>query len=630
MGWLGINSATPFLLINMLTKVTMLKKILLAASMIFILFIVQANGQLAYQAPLEKNLIVSTIYVKGVKKVISLEIKNKLKTKETAHWPWSKSSYFNKDMFDEDLQQVVNFYEDRGFYDTKVVPEFKVTADKKLYLTLNITEGYRIKIAKIDILNDAHLSSELKKLLYASLEINEKDYFSYQDYDVSKNNILSVLADNGYYEAQVSGVVYIDREKKQAVIAYTLQTGPKQNFGRNIVTGNTKVREGIITRELVYKGDQTFNASKLYESQRRIFDLGFFRSVILEPVPNPKNPSVLDIKLEVEERPFYTLKIGPGYGPVELARIQAFWKLLNFGRLGGNLEINGKLAVKTHLLDTSYTQPYFSDRYTSFLGGLNYEKVFLNFYNREQVSARARILRNLTPTLSAFSGYQIERDLLFPTDPGFTFDESTGFDRRYVLSFLQIGFQHKTTEDIFSPKRGQIDSFTWEFTPKYLGSSASFLRGLWEYKYYYPVSKYIVLAWRNQFGYARAILGSSSVPVFKRFYSGGSYSVRGYSDRSLGPRDEHDNPIGGNSQWEGNIELRFPFYRDFGGALFYDYGEIFPQTKHYALNQLKTTVGFGLRYDTRIGPLRFDYGYKLRPYQGTDRYKIYVSIGQAF
>lgn len=581
-------------------------------------------------APVEKDLIVHGIEIKGLTKFLPYEIEAQMKTRVTSWYPWSKLSYFDTDVMEQDINNIINLYQDNGLYDTQIKTEFIILPKKRLDIVIQIQEGYYYRISKMEIMNDSHLNSDLKKLLYSNLKIHENGIFSYQNYKISKKNILSILADHGYYEAQVSGQVLMDRETVTAKVEFTLETGPLQKFGQIKVSGTEKVREGIITRELVFKGDEIFSANKLYLSQQRIFDLGFFKSVVLEPIADPRDPATLDVKIQVEERPFYNLKIGPGYGPEDKARIQAFWKLYNFGRFGGNLEINGKLAQLQHILDTNYTQPYFGDRYTNLIAGVGYEKDFYDFYRREKESGRGRVTRSLTPTLNAFLGYQIERDMLFLSDPSLVLDENIGFGRKYILSFFEVGFQHKTTEDLFNPKAGQINSFTWEFTPKYIGSSVSYLRGLWEYKYFQPLGRYVVAAWRNQFGYARPILDTPSIPVFKRFFSGGSYSVRGYSYRSLGPRDEQDNPIGGNSQWEGNIELRLPLYRDFGAVLFYDYGEVFAQTRYYSLTRLSTTAGIGLRYDTVIGPIRLDYGYKLKPFQGTERFKIYISIGQAF
>jgi outer membrane protein assembly complex protein YaeT len=597
---------------------------------IFLLTSGNLQAEIPTEPPLEKDLIVHNIEIKGLTKFLPYEIAAQMRIKVTSWWPWSKPAYFDADIMAQDIDKIITLYQDNGLYDTRIIPEFIILPKKKLNIIIQIQEGYYYRISKIDILNDAHLNRDLKKLLYNSLKLREQGIFSYQNYKISKKNILSILADHGYYEAQISGQVIMDRETVQAKIAYTLKTGPLQKFGKIIVSGTKKVREGIITRELVFNGDEIFSASKLYLSQQRIFDLGFFKSVVLEPVANPQDSTALDIKLQVEERPFYSLKIGPGYGPEDRARIQGFWKLYNFGRLGGNLEINGKLAQLQHIFDTNYTQPYFGDRYTNLIAGVGYEKDFYDYYRQEKLNGRGRITRSLTSTLNTFFGYQVERDRLFLLNPDLEFDENTGFARKYVLSFLEVGFQHKTTEDLFNPKAGQINYFAWEFTPKYIGSSVSYLRGSWEYKYFQPLSRYVVLAWRNQFGYARPILDTPSIPVFKRFFSGGGYSVRGYSSRALGPRDEKDNPIGGNSQWEGNIELRFPFYRDFGGVLFYDYGEVFSQSRYYSLPQLSTTTGIGLRYNTVIGPVRLDYGYKLKPFQGTERYKIYISIGQAF
>ncbi|MEE9193299.1 MAG: BamA/TamA family outer membrane protein, partial [Thermodesulfobacteriota bacterium] len=142
----------------------------------------------------------------------------------------------------------------------------------------------------------------------------------------------------------------------------------------------------------------------------------------------------------------------------------------------------------------------------------------------------------------------------------------------------------------------------------------------------------IVIAKRLQFGmlYPFGSTGEFDVPIFKRFFAGGSNSVRGFPFQKLGPLDSNEDPLGGNSLLVGNLEVRFPFYADLGGVVFLDYGNVFPDSFSYPLDKLKYAVGTGIRYNTIIGPLRLDFGYALNPNPDLNRFQVWLSVGQAF
>jgi outer membrane protein insertion porin family len=145
------------------------------------------------------------------------------------------------------------------------------------------------------------------------------------------------------------------------------------------------------------------------------------------------------------------------------------------------------------------------------------------------------------------------------------------------------------------------------------------------------------------------------LPSNMRYYLGGTSSVRGWSRNSLGPqRPSFDAtgafrgyvPDGGRLSLSFNTEWRqdLPFInRRFGSALFFDGGQVWRSFDDFNPLDFRFGAGAGLRYQSPIGPVRFDVGYKLNPddvdlgrYNGQDfggrlaRWGFYFSIGQAF
>ena len=92
---------------------------------------------------------------------------------------------------------------------------------------------------------------------------------------------------------------------------------------------------------------------------------------------------------------------------------------------------------------------------------------------------------------------------------------------------------------------------------------------------------------------------------------------------------------GGNALTVFNAELRAPIWRDLGGVVFVDAGNVFRRVSDLDLGALRASAGFGVRYKSPVGPVRVDFGFRLNSRRGvpTDdepSYIIHFSIGQAF
>jgi outer membrane protein assembly factor BamA len=145
--------------------------------------------------------------------------------------------------------------------------------------------------------------------------------------------------------------------------------------------------------------------------------------------------------------------------------------------------------------------------------------------------------------------------------------------------------------------------------------------------------------------------GERQIPVqpLYKFYSGGSSSVRGWNAQQNGILANTER--GGNFLVEGSIELRkklFPrsqsFTKNIGAALFFDYGNVWEDHKEFEFNEIALAIGFGVRYDLFIGPVRIDLGFKLYDPRDTenkwlfgnfgrifkDKFAVHFGIGQAF
>jgi len=186
-------------------------------------------------------------------------------------------------------------------------------------------------------------------------------------------------------------------------------------------------------------------------------------------------------------------------------------------------------------------------------------------------------------------------------------------------------------DDPIDPTSGTWLDLSLEPSLGAIGSQVDYLKAVIEGRGYQRVL-FAVLALRLRLGTLEPIGGmpDQDVPVVKRFYSGGSHSVRGFAFQRLGPLDEGDEPLGGLTLAEGSLELRFPIWRDFGGVFFADAGQVELEPSRLRSDAFLYSAGAGLRYHTPIGSLRVDFGFPLNRPSGVDRYQLHLSVGGAF
>jgi len=132
---------------------------------------------------------------------------------------------------------------------------------------------------------------------------------------------------------------------------------------------------------------------------------------------------------------------------------------------------------------------------------------------------------------------------------------------------------------------------------------------------------------------------SRDVPIGERFFAGGDTTHRAYGRDELGIRGESlllDSnrtgyiPVGGDGILLLNLEYRFPVFDGFGGTVFFDSGNVWPDWRSISLSGVKNGIGLGARYLSPIGPIRAGIGWKLDRDPGESSYELFFNIGNPF
>jgi outer membrane protein insertion porin family/translocation and assembly module TamA len=396
------------------------------------------------------------------------------------------------------------------------------------------------------------------------------------------------------------------------------------------VEGLDRVEEEVVTRELAFERGEPYALEAQETTQDALFDLGLFRSVRITPDP-PAEAEPDDGELEwpmvvtVEERKPRTLRIGVGYGTEERFRVRVEWRHRNFLGDARLLDVRAQYNALVSGLNARVTQPHFllHDTRLEVEGYVRYETV--PAYDALRASPGFMLYHDLDERWTLRTGYLFEfADVLEAHDVS----ELEGDTR---IGTLRTGLRRSTLDDELEPTRGTWLDLSLEPSLRVLGSEESWLTLGGEVRGFLPLG-IAVLALRLRAGVIDPIAGSDriDVPVFKRFYSGGSTSVRGFPYQELGPEDASGDPLGGLSIAEGSFEVRFPLFWRLRGVGFVDAGllDLAPYT--LPLHDLRYSAGPGLRLQTAVGSIRLDVGFPLDREPGEDRFRIHLAVGHAF
>jgi outer membrane protein insertion porin family len=221
-------------------------------------------------------------------------------------------------------------------------------------------------------------------------------------------------------------------------------------------------------------------------------------------------------------------------------------------------------------------------------------------------------------------------------------------DRSVRLSTFSGTFIKDTRDKPLDAHRGFYSTTDYGVTSSIFGASADFHRLLTQNAYYKPLPHGIVFANNIRLGLAKAFSGDT-VPTSERFFAGGATTLRGFALNSAGPQravavcataganpttcPQITIPIGGNELFILNSEMRFPLpiIKNLGAVLFYDGGNVYQNINfRQFIDNYTNTVGFGIRYNTPVGPVRLDFGQNLNPVTGQKSTQYFVTLGQAF
>ena len=599
----------------------------------------------------EGGIKVHKLTFKGVTAVDTGRLKGALATHESSWVPWGKKAYFDRSRFDADLKRIQAFYSDRGYPDARVTGFDVKLNDKQneVDLTVTIAEGAPVRVAAVefsgfDVIPPDHLD-ELKKRVPLKVGAPRDRQLVVSTHELAVNEI----KDHGYPYGKVSTNEDDGADGKQATVTFAAEPGKIAHFGPVEVVGNKSVGERIIRRELLFKPGQLYQRSVVQNTQRRLYGLELFQFANVEPLNQEEQPSDIPIRVTVAEGNHQRVNFGVGYGTEEKARVDAEYHHLNFfgGARSAGAHVRWSSLDRGVRLD--FNQPYFLRPRFSFGAEVQQWYTFTPAYQAVVTGGKMTITHRRSQNTSFAVSITSEHDSS-TVDPAVLNDAAlrpllialglnpiTG-EQNGTLNALGFDMQHSTADNLLNAHRGYQIAFHTEEAGRLVPGTFNYYSLSADGRHYLPIGDNLVVASRAQIANLRPFGNEdSNVPFSKRYFLGGATSIRGWGRYEISPL-LGGLPIGGDSMLAFSAELRATLRGNLGGVIFLDAGNVWAKSYGFDLGDLRYAVGPGLRYQTPIGPIRFDVGYQLNPTPDllvngtpqTRRFRFHFSIGQAF
>ena len=568
---------------------------------------------------------VEKIEISGNTKFSESEILRDLLTKVRPWYLfWETEDIFDPITFREDLERIRRFYEARGYYQAQVTYDLTADSEKgQLQIRISVIEGLPVIVSQVNVeISDSSLSAP-------ELPIKEGEIFVEDSYRRAEETLRNFFLERGYAHVATERRAEVNLNEDQVRVWYPADPGPLTVFGETTVQGTNEVDPQIVLRELTYQPGEIFSPAKIAESQAKILALDLFGLVRITPKEVSGKPPVVPMQVEVSEKEAREIRVGIGYGTEDQFRAQLRWQHNNWLGNGRRLSVEARYSSITTTGAITLVQPHFFSPRTRGILSVRQDREDEDTYLLNASRFYPRVEHGFTPQLVGFIGYRLEYDR-FDRIGEASIEALGGVRERGMMSGPTLGVVWNTSDGPLNPTKGEVVTFSFGQAGKIWGGQYSFYKVTTEAKKYLLLGWETILAGRLKIGFAEPLGPEENLPISERLYAGGEKSVRGYARRKLGPLDSRGNPIGGLSLIEGSVELRRPIWGPLGGALFIDFGQVSLRSFDLPVNDLKFGSGFGLNYQTPLGPLALYLGFPWRPPRGEASWQIYFSVGAYF
>ncbi len=532
---------------------------------------------------------------------------------------------FSEEILREDIRKIEEFYKSEGFLEVKVSYQVK-KRDNRYDVFIRIEEGPRYRLGEVKIEGNTLFAQS--ELIGNVLKKNRGGYYRQEVIDKLLENIRNRYSSIGFLNVQ-----WDKRERvrdRKVDITIELSEGEPVYVGKISVRGNYETRDYVIRREMRFQEGELANLGELERSRSRIFNLGYYEDVSIEPIPTGEKS--WDILANIRER--FTGQISVGLGYNEVTKVSGFVSIRK-GNFRGTGDIAGfSISYGTRSRDNSvsYTKRWFLNQPIDLTGSLFDRRVEYNTYTVSRLGANFVFSKELSEFWKVSAGISLQKVRYSDISPdaSVVIQQEAGTRQSRKLLF---GLTRDTRDSYLFPTKGSLTELDLSSAVPVLGGTERFNKLVLSHQFFFKDTIFdtgVIWGVKGVFGIVEPY-GGKTVPLDERFFVGGDFSVRGYSYGYAGPLDPNTNdPVGAKRQVLFSTELNIPIYKNvFYGAVFFDAGRGADDYKD--LKDLRAGYGLGIRFITPFAPIKLDLAFKTKKVPGDrSRSRFHFVLGTFF
>ncbi len=575
---------------------------------------------------------VASVSVEGNEHLSATLIRNAMVTRTSSRWPWVEKRAFDPAVFRADRARIIELYRLAGYRSARVVSSHVESRGEGNGLTVvvvleegPVTTVEQLTWTGLDTLAGSHVQKVREE---ARLRVGTP--FLPGAVPAEQRRALGLLGEDGYPLAKVTAATEWSIDSTGVNLVFAVKAGPRCWFGPTSFSGLRSLSENDLARSLSYREGKLFRRSRLQETRQQLYSQGLVKYVAISLADSVNARGRLPIMFRVRESPLRYVKTSVGFGSQDRLRGRVTLGHRNF--LGGarNLEGTARASWWYQEAAVSLRQPQWPWPRHTFGSG-----AYLRWEREE--SYRARVLGS-SVELSRRSGrhtraslsYGIERITFYGDTEEVEEEMGDAYRNPSLLATLQATVARDSRPDPFWPTSGSASRLTIEAPGLLLRTDYRYVKGWVEWSRFRQVWHGAVLAVRLGAGTIKLLESGEVVPLPRRFYCGGTHSVRGFSRRAIGPKDAEGSPIGGQTLLEGSFEVRFPVVASVGGVAFADRGGLWPGYLEVRRDGFEWSTGVGVRVATPVGPLSADLAWDVSRALSMRSLRLHLMVGQAF
>ncbi len=604
---------------------------------------------------------VEEVEIKGNRGLDDGDVEDVMETREGTLF---SSKPFVERKLRNDLVRIKKYYRSEGFLDAEVyLEDLRYSDDKsEVFITIRVEEGTRYRIKKILLEGNTLFKTEE---VLADLKTQPESYYTGNILDKDVTKVRDMYGAKAYINADVKIDLPVAEEKGYVNLVLGIQEGQKSYVDKVVIQGNTKTRDYVIRRTIgVYPGEE-MNMVALKRSMRRLEQSQYFEQAALrwEEGRDEEHKNVI---IDVTEGSTGAIRFGGGFssnfgflGLFEITQrnfditdmpksLDDFLSGNAFAGAGQFFRASFQPGERRTRWGVDFREPWFFGYPLGFSLSLFGTSKDREFYTESRTGGSIGFDKRFDGALDGFSvglSYRLEKIKISDLENDAPLEVQDVEGTNY-LSAVTPRFAYDQRDSGVFPTEGYQIALTHEVAGGPFGGDFDYYKALLDIDHFFTVhtteteGKH-VLVLSAKAGYATEIAGAENVPIFERFFGGGTGSVRGFEFRTISPK-EFGEPVGGNAMVFMTAEYTFPLYRTeinhqaqdiLRGAVFVDAGNVQKDFGEMDMNELRVSTGFGLRFTIpQLGnvPVSLDFGFPLKQLEDDDEQLIHLNLGYSY